>query len=57
MGLLFIYKNAADRDKLFDAEGNLNEKGKAANAKVKVIDEELSKLGSSTGSYIDWLVQ
>lgn len=57
VGLLFIYKNAAVRDKLFDAEGNLNEAGKAAYAKVKVIDEELSKLGSTSGSYIDWSVQ
>jgi len=56
-GLLFIYKDAAVRDKLFDAEGKLNEAGKAASAKVKVIDDELRKLGSSTGSYIDWLVQ
>jgi len=56
-GLLFIYKNAADRDKLFDAEGKLNDIGKAANAKVKVIDNELIKLGSASGSYIDWSVQ
>jgi hypothetical protein len=57
LGLLFIYKNAAVRDKFYDAEGKLNEVGKAASAKVKVIDDELKKLGSSTGSYIDWLVQ
>jgi hypothetical protein len=56
-GLLFIYKNEADRDKLFDAEGKLNDIGKAANAKVKVIDDELIKLGSASGSYIDWSVQ
>jgi len=56
-GLLFIYKNAADRDKLFDAEGKLNDIGKVANAKVKVIDDELIKLGSASGSYIDWSVQ
>lgn len=56
-GLLFIYKNAADRDKLFDAEGKLNAIGQAAYAKVKVVDDELIKLGSSTGSYIDWSVR
>ena len=57
LGLLFIYKNAAVRDKFYDAEGNLSAVGKAAYTKVKVIDDELSKLGSSTGSYIDWSVQ
>jgi hypothetical protein len=56
-GLLFIYKDAAVRDKLFDAEGKLNAAGQVAYAKVKVIDDELSKLGSATGSYIDWAVQ
>jgi hypothetical protein len=56
-GLLIIYKNAADRDKLYKADGSLNEAGQAAYAQVKPIDAELSKLGSTNGSFIDWLVQ
>jgi hypothetical protein len=56
-GLLIIYKNAADRDKLYSSEGKLNEAGQAAYAKVKPIDAELSKLATTTGSFIDWAVQ
>ncbi len=57
MGLLFLYKNPADRDKLYSSEGVLNEAGQAAYAKVKPIDAELSKLATTTGSFIDWAVQ
>lgn len=57
VGLLFIYKNAAERDKLYTADGKLNEAGQAAYAKVKPVDAELSKLGSTSGSFIDWAVQ
>jgi hypothetical protein len=57
IGLLFIYKNAAARDKFYLTDGNLNDAGKAAYAQVKPIDAELSKLGSTNGSFIDWLVQ
>jgi hypothetical protein len=57
VGLLFIYKNAAERDKLYTADGKLNEAGQAAYAKVKPVDAELSKLGSTSGSFIDWGVQ
>jgi hypothetical protein len=57
IGLLFIYKNASERDVFYDAEGKLSEKGKAAVAQLGIIDAELNKLGTSSGSYIDWLVQ
>jgi hypothetical protein len=57
MGLLFLYKNPADRDKLYSSEGVLNEAGKAAQAKVDVVNAELNKLGTTSGSYIDWAVQ
>jgi hypothetical protein len=57
VGLLFIYKNAAERDKLYTADGKLNEAGQAAYAKVKPIDAELSKLATTSGSFIDWAVQ
>lgn len=57
IGLLFIYKNAAARDKFYNTDGSLNDAGKAANAKLKPIDDELNKLGTSSGSYIDWLVK
>ena len=56
VGLLFFYKNAAKRDKFYTENGKLNETGKAAYAAVKVIDDQLAKLGSTNGSYIDWIV-
>jgi hypothetical protein len=56
VGLLFFYKNAAKRDKFYSADGSLNDTGKAAYAAVKVIDDQLAKLGTTSGSYIDWIV-
>jgi hypothetical protein len=58
IGLLFVFKDAATRDKYNNPEGGLNEAGKAAWAKVEPIEAELSKLGTrSTSSYIDWGVR
>jgi hypothetical protein len=58
MGLLFVFKDAATRDKYNNPEGGLNEAGNAAWAKVEPIEAELSKLGTRKSStYIDWGVQ
>lgn len=57
IGLLFIYKSAAARDKFYVSDGVLNEAGKAAAATFQSIDAELSKMGTTSGSYIDWSVQ
>jgi len=58
IGFLFVFKNAAARDKFYSADGSLNEAGNAAWAKVEPIEAELSKLGTrSTSSYIDWGVR
>lgn len=57
IGLLFIYKNAAARDKFYVGDGVLSAAGKAASAKMKAADEGLAKLGTTSGSYIDWAVQ
>jgi hypothetical protein len=56
IGLLFIYKSAAARDKYYVSDGVLNAAGKAAAAKFASVDAELSKLGTTSGSYIDWSV-
>ena len=56
IGLIFIYKSAAARDKFYVSDGVLSEAGKAAAAKFASIDAELSKLGTTSGSYIDWSV-
>ena len=58
IGFLFVFKDAATRDKYNNPEGGMNEAGKAAWAKVEPIEAELSKLGTrSTSSYIDWGVR
>ena len=58
IGLLFVFKDAATRDKYNNPEGGMNEAGKAAWAKVEPIEAELSKLGTRKSStYIDWGVQ
>ena len=58
IGLLFVFKDAATRDKYNNPEGGMNEAGKAAWAKVEPIEAELSKLGTrKSTTYIDWGVQ
>jgi|UniRef100_UPI00404851B6 hypothetical protein len=58
IGFLFVFKDAATRDKYYNPEGVLNDAGRAAWAKVEPIEAELSKLGTrSTSSYIDWGVR
>ncbi len=58
IGFLFVFKDAATRDKYNNPEGGMNDAGRAAWAKVEPIEAELSKLGTrSTSSYIDWGVR
>lgn len=58
IGLLFVFKNAATRDKYSTPEGVLNEAGKVLWAKLEPIEAELSKLGTrSSSTYIDWGVR
>ena len=57
IGLLFVFKNAAIRDKYSTPEGGLNEAGKVLWTKLEPIEAELSKLGTRSGTYIDWGVR
>ncbi len=57
LGMLIIYKNEATRNKYYGADRKLNAGGKAADAKMKSVNEELAKLGTLSGGYTDWLVQ
>ena len=56
-GGIIIFKSEADRDKYFKADGSYTETGNAAMAKLKPLFDELSKLGTMTSVYNDWLVQ
>jgi hypothetical protein len=56
-GLIIVIPTEAERDKYYDADGSPSELGKAANAKIQPIMDEMNKLGTITADpYIDWLV-
>ncbi len=52
-----VIASEAERDKYYNADGTDSELGKAVNAKVQPIYDELKKLGTFTSDvYTDWLV-
>lgn len=55
-GGFMVFKSEADRDKYFNPEGGYTEVGSAAYSKLKPVLDELSKLGTMTSIYNDWLV-
>jgi hypothetical protein len=56
-GLIIVISSEAERDKYYNADGSPSELGKAANAKVQPIVDEMNKLGTITADpYVDWLV-
>lgn len=55
-GGFMVFKSEADRDKYFNPEGGYTEVGNAAYSKLKPVLDELSKLGTMTSIYNDWLV-
>jgi hypothetical protein len=55
--VIMVIASEAERDKYYNADGTDSELGKAANAKVQPILDELKKLGTFTSDvYTDWLV-
>jgi hypothetical protein len=54
---MWFFESIKDRDVYFTAEGGLTEKGLAAQEKMMPLLEELSKLGTSTTTHTDWVVQ
>ena len=56
-GLIIVIDSEANRDKLYNADGSPSELGKASNAKIQPIIDEMQKLGTITADvYTDWLV-
>lgn len=54
---MIVIPTEAERDRYCNADGSPLELGKAANAKVQPIVDEMNKLGAITADpYIDWLV-
>jgi hypothetical protein len=56
-GVIVIFKSSKDRDKYYNADGSDSEFGKSTNAKLKPVMDELTKLGTDTTKYTDWIVQ
>jgi hypothetical protein len=56
MGVIILIPSEAERDKYYNADGSDSELGKASVAKVQAVVEAMSKLGTITDRYIDWVV-
>ena len=57
MGLIIVIPSERERDKYYNADGSDNELGRAANAKLQRVTDEMKKLGTITADpYIDWVV-
>jgi len=54
---MMVWRTEADRDKFFNKEGELNDAGNAAMAKMQSVLDQLAKLGTATSKYTDWVVQ
>ncbi len=57
LGMLVIYKDEATRNKYYSSDGKLNAGGKAAELKMKAVNDEFAKLGTLSGGYTDWIVR
>ena len=57
LGMIVIYKDEATRNKYYGSDGKLNAGGKAAEAKMKSVNDEFAKLGTLSGTYTDWVVR
>ena len=53
---IWYFESLEVRDKYFTAEGNTTELGTSAMDKMAPIGEELSKLGTSSAEYTDWVI-
>jgi len=57
IAFLWFFDSLKDRDVYFTPDGQLTEKGLAAQEKLQPLMEEGEKLGSYTTTYTDWEVQ
>ena len=55
--VIMVIDSAANRDRVHNDDGSLTELGKALNAKIQPVVDELQKIGAITADvYTDWLV-
>lgn len=57
MTIVWTFQSEKDRDQYFNDDGTPKDAGKALHQKMKPIVDELSKLGSATTTWSDWVVQ
>ena len=57
IGFLWVFDSVKDRDVYFTSEGQLTDKGLAAQEKLQPLMEEGAKLGSYTTTHTDWIIQ
>ena len=55
--VMYLFDSEATRNKYFNTEGALTDAGKAAMEKTQAVSEKLSKMGTVTTKYTDWLIQ
>ena len=56
-GLIYLFETEEIRNKYFNEDGTFTELGNSAFEKIQPISEELSKLGTYTTIYTDWVIQ
>lgn len=57
IAFLWYFKTVKDRDAYFTAEGELSEKGMAAQVQLLPLLEEGGKMGTYTTTHTDWIIQ
>jgi hypothetical protein len=57
IGMIAVFTNEKERDKLFNPDGSDTEFGKDVQKKMQSLWDELNKMGTNTTVYTDWIVQ
>lgn len=55
--VMYLFDSEATRNKYFNSEGGMTDAGKAAVEKTQASGDKLSKMGTVTTKYTDWLIQ
>lgn len=55
--VMYLFDSEATRNKYFGSEGAVTDAGKSAMEKTQATSDKLSKMGTMTTKYTDWLIQ
>jgi len=56
-GVVWYIESMKDYNKIYNNDGSQTDEGKAVREKMQPVMDELSKLGTWTREYTDWLIQ